>query len=132
MFILLPPIVFGSDYISYLWQVRSHRCLNLGYRTVFLCTDSNDVVNAIKPFFKSLVSRRIWRPESGAGVDLDHAYKHTDGGVSVAADAIIDMQLLAKCDVVFMTRWTKFASHVPYIMERPGAIFFDHEETAQI
>lgn len=100
--------------------------------TVFLATDSNIAVEAMQPHFTSLVSRPIWRPAAGEGVDFDHAFDRDDGGVGAAADAIIDMQLLAKCDAVFMTRHTSFASHVPYIMEKPGARFFDHRLTARM
>jgi hypothetical protein len=74
----------------------------------------------------------VWRPPVGAGVDFDHAYGRSDGGVGAAADALIDMRLLAKCDAVLMTTRTAFASHVPYILDRPGAVFLDHEQTAKI
>ena len=100
--------------------------------TVFLCTDSDDVVRSMESFFPSLVSRRIWRPAPGKGIDFDQAYKRADGGLGAAVDALVDMQLLAKCDVVLMTRWTAFASQVPYIMEKPGAVFLDHTKTARI
>jgi hypothetical protein len=86
----------------------------------------------MEPCFTSLVSRSIWRPEPGEGIDFDHAYKRSDGGIGAAVDALVDMQLLAKCDVVFMTRWSSFASHVPYIMEKPGAVFFNYRQTDRI
>ena len=73
--------------------------------------------------FPSLISRTIWRPERGAGINFDHAHRHPDGGVGAAVDALVDMQLLAKCDAVFLTRPTSFASHVRYIMEKPDAEF---------
>lgn len=100
--------------------------------TVFLCTDSDEVVAAMRPSFDSLVSLQIWRPPPGEGVDFDQAFKRADGGEQAATDALIDMQLLAKCDVVLMTRWSAFASHVPYILEKPGAVFLDHEQTARL
>jgi len=102
-----------------------------GY-TVFLCTDSDDVIELMQPLLPSLVTRRIWRPPSGHGVDFDHAYKHSSGGLMSAINALVDMQLLAKCDAVLMTRWTSFASHVPYIMEKPDAVFLNHKKTAQL
>jgi len=100
--------------------------------TVFLCTDSDEVVSAMKSSFDSLVSRQIWRPPPGDGIDFDHAYKRTDGGEQAAVDALVDIQLLAKCDMVLMTRVTAFASHVPYIREKPGAVFLNHKQTARI
>ena len=124
---------FASFVESLTDKIRRYASSRFGKKyTVFLCTDSNDVVNAMKPCFTLLVSRPIWRPAPGEGVDFDHAYKRSDGGVGAAVDALIDMQLLAKCDVVLMTRWTAFASHVPYILEKPGAVFFDYEQTAKI
>ena len=111
------------------------RCASRRFRdayTVFLCTDSDDVVSAMEPNFPSFVSRRIWRPKPGEGVDFDQAFTRPDNGVGAAADALIDMQLLAKCDVVLITRFTAFASHVRYIMEKPGAEFFDHNQMARL
>lgn len=103
-----------------------------GRCTVFLCTDSDEVVRAMEPSFDSLVSRRIWRPAPGEGIDFDHAYKRADGGEEAVVDALVDMRLLAKCDAVLMARPTDFASHVPYIMEKPGAVFLNHEQVAKI
>jgi len=99
---------------------------------VFLCTDSDDVVESMRSFFPLLITRHIWRPSSGEGMDFDHAFKNDDGGLGAAVNAIVDMQLLAKCDIVLMTKWTSFASHVPYIMEKPNAVFYDHKKTARI
>ncbi len=124
---------FASFVESLADKIRRYASNRFGKEyTVFLCTDSDDVVSAMEPCFMSLVSRHIWRPAPGEGIDFDHAYKRSDGGVGAAADALIDMQLLAKCDAMFMTRRTSFASHVPYIMEKPGAVFFDHKQTAKI
>jgi hypothetical protein len=114
-------------------KIRRYASSRFGKKyTVFLCTDSDEVVSAMEPCFTSLVSRSIWRPEPGEGIDFDHAYKRSDGGIGAAVDALVDMQLLAKCDVVFMTRWSSFASHVPYIMEKPGAVFFNYRQTDRI
>ena len=114
-------------------RIRRYAATRFGKNyTVFLCTDSDDVVNSMESSFPSFVSRRIWRPAPGEGIDFDQAYKRADGGLGVAVDALVDMQLLAKCDVVLMTRWTAFASHIPYIMEKSGAVFLDHTKTAQI
>jgi hypothetical protein len=99
--------------------------------TLFLCTDSNDVVETLESCFRWFVSRPIWRPATGEGVDFDHAYKRSDGGIGAAADALIDMQLLAKCDIIFMARFTAFASHVPYVLEKENALFLDHRQTAR-
>ncbi len=114
-------------------KIRRYAANCFGRRySVFLCTDSDEVVSSMKPYFSSLVTRNIWRPPPGHGVDFDHAYKQSNGGVQAAANALIDMQLLAKCDLVLMTRPTAFAAHVPYIMEKPGAVFFDHKQTATL
>ncbi len=62
----------------------------------------------------------------GEGVDFDHAHTQPDKGLEIAANALIDMQLLSKCDAVFFGRWTSFASHIPYLFEKPGAaVFYD-------
>ena len=114
-------------------KIRRYATGRFGRRfTVFLCTDSDDVVDFLKPRFDSLVSRRIWRPPPGAGIDFDHAYRRADGGVQAAVDALVDMRLLATCDAVLLARPTEFASHVPYLMEKPGAVFLGHEQTAAL
>jgi hypothetical protein len=99
---------------------------------VFLCTDSDAVVEALGNHVTALASRGIWRPAVGQGVDFDHAYKRPDAGLGAAVDALVDMQLLAKCDAVFMTRPTTFASHVPYIMEKPDAVFLGSNQVVAI
>ena len=58
--------------------------------------------------------------------------KQPGGGVEAAADALVDMQLLAKCDAVLMTRWTAFASQVPYVLEKPGAVFLNYRQTSRL
>ncbi len=124
---------FASFIESLVNKIRRYASKRFGKKyTVFLCTDSDEVVNIMEPCFTSLVSRNIWRPAPGEGIDFDHAYKRSDGGIGAAADAMIDMQLLAKCDAVFMTRQTSFASHVPYIMEKPDAVFFHSKQTVKI
>jgi hypothetical protein len=90
------------------------------------------VVEALSKHVDNLVSRDIWRPPVGEGIDFDHAYKRPDVGLGAAVDALVDMQLLAKCDAVFMTRSTTFASHVPYIMEKPGTEFFHFYQLSNI
>ena len=91
---------------------------------VFLCTDSDAAVMALKRYFPRMISRHIWRPPMGEGVDFDHAHTQPDKGLEIAANALIDMQLLSKCDAVFFGRWTSFASHIPYLFEKPGAAVF--------
>jgi len=114
-------------------RIRRYAHTRYGKRyKVFLCTDSDEVLRAMEHCFGSIVSRNIWRPAPDEGMDFDHAYKRADGGLGAAVDAMIDMQLLAKCDAVFMTSLTAFASHVPFIMEKPGAVFFDHKQTAKV
>ena len=99
---------------------------------VFLCTDSDVVVTKLTGYFPTLVSRQIWRPSQGKGVDFDHAYKLPNGGIGAAGDALVDMQLLAKCDAILMSRNTAFASHIPYILEKPGAEFYNYLQTARL
>ncbi len=124
---------FASFVESLIDKIRRYASSRFGKEyTVFLCTDSDEVVSAMEHSFSSFISRHIWRPALGEGIDFDHAYRRPDGGVGAAVDALIDMQLLAKCDAVFMTCRTAFASHVPYILEKPGAVFFDYKQTARI
>ena len=55
-------------------------------------------------------------------MDFDVMYK--DGrGLQSAVNALIDMLLLAKCDTVLMTRDSAFLAQVPYVFEKPNAIF---------
>ena len=88
--------------------------------SVFVCTDSDVVVDALRPHFASFLSREIWRPQPGAGVDFDTAFKEARG-VEAAGNALVDMWLLAKCDIVVRTRWTAFLIAIPYLMKKPGA-----------
>jgi hypothetical protein len=114
-------------------KISRYACPRFGKNyTVFLCTDSDDVVSAMKNRLDSVVSRPIWRPAPGEGIDFDHAHKRPVGGIGSAADALIDMQLLAKCDVVLSTTASSFTKHIPYIMEKADAVFFDHRQTAKI
>ena len=99
---------------------------------VFLCTDSDIAVDAFKQKFPNLVTREIWRPPPNAGINFDHADQHPNGPAHVAAEALIDMYLLAKCDSVLITRDTEFSSHIPYIMEKPNSIFLDHRAVSKI
>lgn len=103
-----------------------------GDYTTFLCTDSTEVIEALEPLVPKLVTQEMWRPEPGQGVDFDHGYKRPGGGLETAATALIDMMLLAKCDVVMMTRPSSFGVIVPYIMERPGSRFLDSRQTAKL
>ena len=64
--------------------------------------------------------------------DFDSAYQREEGGVGAAADALIDMYLLAKCDTVMLSRRTVFAAIVPYIFEKEHAIFLDHDAVAAL
>ncbi len=100
---------------------------------VFLATDSPRVIDCFKDRFELLITRPVWRPEEGAGVDFDHAFRRgTESGIRSAADALIDMLLLAKCDAVMMTRFTSFAYHVRYMLERPHAEFLDDQQFAEL
>ena len=99
---------------------------------VFLCTDSDIAVTAFKQKFPDLITRESWRPPQNMGVNFEHADQHPNSPEYVAAEALIDMYLLAKCDSVFITRNTEFSSHIRYIMEKPNAIFLDHQEVSKI
>jgi hypothetical protein len=100
---------------------------------VFLATDSNRVIDYLTNQIPQLITRPVWRPEEGAGVDFDHVYKNgTYSGIRSAAHALIDMLLLAKCDAVMITRFTSFAYQVRYTLEKPGAEFFDYQQFAKL
>ena len=104
-----------------------------GNYAVFLATDSVRVIDYLQRHLPLLITRPVWRPESGAGVDFDHAYKNgTDHGIRSAADSLIDMLLLAKCDAVMITRFTSFAYQVRYTLEQPGAEFYDDQQFAAL
>ncbi|WP_432473526.1 nodulation protein NodZ [Amphritea sp. HPY] len=99
---------------------------------VFLCTDSDQVALALRDRIPDLLTRDIWRPENDKGVDFDHPFESSEEGVKTAANALIDMQLLSKCDVAILTRPTSFACQVPYLQEKPNALFLDSEDFNQI
>lgn len=104
-----------------------------GNYTVFIATDSDHVIGFLKSRFPRLVTRSIRRPSEGCGVDFDHAYRGgTGSGIRSAADALVDMLLLAKCDAVMITRFTSFAWHVRYTLEQPDAEFIDDEQFARL
>lgn len=99
--------------------------------TLLLCTDSILVIDAIKPHFSDFVTRPIWRPEPGTGMDFDAVYQE-DRGLESAVNALIDMLLLAKCDTVLMTRNSAFLAQVPYVFEKPMATFYNAYQTAAL
>lgn len=99
---------------------------------VFLCTDSDLVTLALKDRYPDLLTRNIWRPEHNQGVDFDHPFDSPEDGIQSAANALIDMHLLGKCDVAILTRPTSFASHVRYLQEKPNAIFLPSEDFNQL
>ena len=88
---------------------------------VFLCTDSDIVSDALSPYFTDFITRDIWRPAPGEGIDFDAAYKMAKGSES-AGNALVDIWLLSKCNLVIKTRKTAFLSPLPYLMDRPDAI----------
>lgn len=103
-----------------------------GRYAVFVATDSDCVLRFLDQRLPSLITRPVWRPDEGAGVDFDHVHRDgTERGIRAAADALIDMLLLAKCDAVMITRFTSFAYHVRYTLEQPGAEFFDDQQFAE-
>jgi hypothetical protein len=99
--------------------------------TLLLCTDSVLVIDAVKPHFSHFSTRLIWRPEPGAGLDFDVMYKDVRG-LQSAINALIDMLLLAKCDTVLMTRDSAFLAQVPYVFEKPNAIFLNANQTSAL
>lgn len=99
---------------------------------VFLCTDSDQVTLALRERIPDLLTRNIWRPEHNQGVDFDHPFDSPEDGIQSAANALIDMQLLGKCDVAILTRPSTFACQVPYLQEKPNAIFLPSEDFNQL
>jgi hypothetical protein len=99
---------------------------------VFLCTDSDIAVATFKRKFPTLITQEAWRPPPNAGINSEHADQHPKGPEHVAAEALIDIYLLAKCDSVLVPRNTEFTSIVPYIMEKPNSMFLYHQEVAKI
>lgn len=99
---------------------------------LFLCTDSDQVILALRARVPNLLTREIWRPMKNQGVDFDHSFNSPDEGVQSAANALIDMQLLGKCDVAILTRPTSFACQVPYLQEIPGASFLTSNNFQQL
>ncbi|GGK69889.1 nodulation protein NodZ [Amphritea balenae] len=97
---------------------------------VFIATDSDQVVNAVKEYIPELLTREIWRQETDQGVDFDGAFGSPEEGINVAANALIDMYLLANSDVAILTRSTCFAYQVPYVQSKPGARFISPDEFA--
>ncbi len=96
-----------------------------GNYDVFLCTDSDRVSEALSVFFPKIILSPSWKPPLDAGIDFDNAYSHPDGPVAVAAAALVDIYLLAKCNSVLVGRPTEFVSMVPYIMDSVDAEYFD-------
>lgn len=99
---------------------------------LFLCTDSDQVTLALRDRIPDLLTRNIWRPKHNQGIDFDHPFDSPEEGVQSAANALIDMQLLGKCDVVILTRPTSFACHVRYLQEKPNAMFLPSEDFNQL
>ncbi|MGA0368470.1 MAG: nodulation protein NodZ [Kiritimatiellia bacterium] len=101
--------------------------------TVFVATDSDLVIRFLRGRLPRLITRPVWRPEDGEGIDFDHVYRDgTERGIRAAGDALVDMLLLAKCDAVMITRFTSFAYHVRYTLEQPDAEFFDDRQFSEL
>ncbi len=114
-------------------RVRRHGAARFpGGFKVFLCTDSDDAVAAFRQKLPTVVTREQWRPPPEGGVSHDRAGEHPAGPEAAAGDALIDMYLLAKCDSVLITRESELPAVVPYILEKPGAQFFDHTQIGRL
>ena len=96
-----------------------------GSYEVFLCTDSDLVSKALTVKFPKIILSPSWKPPIDAGIDFDNSYSHPDGPVAVAASALVDMYLLAKCNSVLVARTTEFVSMVPYIMKSADSEFIN-------
>lgn len=72
--------------------------------TLFLATDSQLVIDAFRLVFPNLVTREQWRPAPDAGGNLHLGSECPQGEVANAANAWIDMNLLACCDVTLFAR----------------------------
>ena len=68
------------------------------------------------------------RHKAGEGGSFDQSYNHPLGPEATAVDAIVDMYLLSFCDTVILTRETKFAYFIRYIMQKDHALFIDWKE----
>jgi hypothetical protein len=95
---------------------------------ILLCTDSPLVCEAFKRFFPDVITRAQWRPKTGEGTSFDQSYNHPLGPEATAVDAIVDMYLLSFCDTAILTRETKFAYFIRYIMQKDHALFIDWKE----
>jgi hypothetical protein len=74
------------------------RTLGLPSIRTFLCTDSDLVVERARPLIPDLVTRAQWRPTVGTGGSIHLGAACPDGEVTNAANALIDMYLLASSD----------------------------------
>lgn len=95
---------------------------------VFLATDSDEVVRILGESLPDVVTRRLWRPPPGGGIDFDHAWRREGGGLRAAVDALVDMALLARCRTVVATRRSSFVFPVRYLQEAPDARFLEVDD----
>jgi hypothetical protein len=71
--------------------------------SVFLCSDSDEVVEMARNVFPDLITRSQWRPAPGTGCSLHQGHLCPEGSVANAANALIDIFLLGSCDLLVQT-----------------------------
>ena len=79
---------------------------------IFLCTDSDLIVSEMRKRFPDLITREQWRPEIGAGISFELGQDCPDGEIVNAANAAIDMFLLASCNHIATTEPVSWFSKV--------------------
>ena len=66
--------------------------------SVFLCTDSDVIVEKLTERLPEVITREQWRPEVGAGISFELGHDCPDGEIENAANAAIDIFLLGSCN----------------------------------
>ena len=68
--------------------------------SVFLCTDSDIIVEKLNERLSDLITREQWRPPVGSGISFELGQDCPDGEIENAANAAIDIFLLGSCHYI--------------------------------
>ena len=73
---------------------------------IFLSTDNRNIVEEFSAEYRNVVWREKWLPKPNEPLHL--TVGNSDAGITSAKDAVIDIYLLARCDILLYSRYSNF------------------------
>ena len=90
--------------------------------TIFLATDNRAVEAEIKALYPQVITQDKWLPTPGSRA---HGSEECPDRLAHAAEALVDILLLASCDWLIYSRTTSFGLLASYISQQPLSQHFD-------